>query len=209
MAFTEQAGFEERIRSALQEAYVQYDQRLETALRAAAMSARAAEAAVEGGRGSSDSWARYLKGPEVWKPQNREEELTQWRDFKFQLVNWLSAMDTGFVEEIKAVSDGLDEEREISGMQEDTRNRAYKLFSVLCSLLRGRPLALIKQFEISRNGYESPRVLFKEMEPHQRMRSLALARELSNYSNFDKSKTLHEQLIAYEDLVVLQWSCLQ
>ena len=202
-----QQAFDERLRQALQEAYRAYDQRLETALRAAAMSANAVESALTRGHSDGESWAKHLKAPEAWKPQNREEELVQWRDFRFQLINWLAAIDSAYVSEIQTITSSVDSPREISSMAEDTRNRSYKLFSVLCGLLRGRPLALLKQFEESRNGYEGLRILFKEMEPHQRMRSLALAKELSNFARFDKTKSLHEQLIGYEDLVRQYEAC--
>ena len=177
-----QQAFDERLRQALQEAYRAYDQRLETALRAAAMSANAVESALTRGHSDGESWAKHLKAPEAWKPQNREEELVQWRDFRFQLINWLAAIDSAYVSEIQTITSSVDSPREISSMAEDTRNRSYKLFSVLCGLLKGRPLALLKQFEESRNGYEGLRILFKEMEPHQRMRSLALAKELSKHA---------------------------
>ena len=57
-----QQAFDERLRQALQEAYRAYDQRLETALRAAAMSANAVESALTR---DGESWAKHLKAPEA------------------------------------------------------------------------------------------------------------------------------------------------
>ena len=201
-------GFEDQIRSALNTAYAAYDERLRAAMEVAAANAKTAEAALaKAGLAREDPFMRHMKCPDAWRPKDREEELVQWKEFKFQLGNWLIALDSEYLAELRVVQEDLEEPKDIRAMTPETRNRALRLYSILCTVLRSRPLSLLRQFEESRNGYEAYRILLREMEPCQRMRSLALARELASYSKFEKGKSLHEQLVRFEELVQTYEAC--
>ena len=76
--------------------------------------------------------------------------------------------------------------------------RSQRLYGLLCSLLRGRPLMLIKACEKSKGGYEAIRILKNEMEPREKARTLALLRQLASW-RFDEKTTMHEQLVRYEE----------
>ena len=78
--------------------------------------------------------------------------------------------------------------------------RSVKLFTLLTSMVRGRPLLIIRSQERSRNGYEALRLLRKEMEPKERVRSLAIAQQLASW-RFNETQTLHEQVMKYEDML--------
>ncbi|CAE7337252.1 unnamed protein product [Symbiodinium sp. CCMP2592] len=134
---------------------------------------------------------------DVWKPANREEELRGWREWMFQLRTWLAAHDERFENDIE----GLDDDKEVDHalIDDDQVRRSQKLFGVLCSLLRNRPLLLVRGFEKDRNGLEALRTLRKEMEPKERSRSLAIVKQLATWTFKDGG--LHEQLIAFEDAI--------
>ena len=59
--------------------------------------ARAAEAQAVSNK--ADTLVKNLK-VEVWKPASREEELRSWREWYFQLSNWLVANDPAYNHEL-------------------------------------------------------------------------------------------------------------
>ena len=42
---------------------------------------------------STQSWARHLKSPDLFRPENREAELKQWSDWKFAFLNYVKGID--------------------------------------------------------------------------------------------------------------------
>ena len=69
---------------------------------------------------------------------------------------------------------------------------AVRLYGVLTSYLRNRPLKLVKHMR-DENGFEAWQCLLKEMQPAKRARSLALLTQLSRVQ-FAEGRTLSEQL---------------
>ena len=55
--------------------------------------------------------------------------------------------------------------------------RLQKLYGILVSLLRGRPLLLVKQMEKECGGLDAMRILRRKMDPRERARSLAIMRQ--------------------------------
>ena len=155
---------------------------LETTERAA----QAAEAQASWSR--SDNLVKSLK-IESWKPGNREEELRTWREWSFQLTNWLIANDSAYEQDLKDID--IDFEVDHSLMDS-------MLCGVLCSLLKGRLLLLIRGLESTKCGFEAFRILKREMEPKEKARSLALMRQLAAWQ-FSGSGGLREQLVKYEE----------
>ena len=79
-------------------------------------------------------------------------------------------------------------------MNNEMVERSQRLFGLLCSLLRGRPLLLVRSCEKTKCGYEALRILKNEMEPREKARSLALMRQLAAWK-FEEKGTMHEQLV--------------
>ena len=132
-----------------------------------------------------------------WKPTSREEELRTWREWQFQFLTWVAAHDAKFSEDLAAIDIDVPEDHAL--MEPAKAQRSQKLYAILVSLLRGRPLLLVKGLEKDRAGLEAMRVLRKEMEPKERARSLALMRQLASWSF--KEGGLHEQLVQFEEAV--------
>jgi hypothetical protein len=78
---------------------------------------------------------------------------------------------------------------------------SVKLFAILTSYLKGRCVGLVKSMAKQKDGFKLWRALIQEFEPSSRQRSLAIAQSLSNYPAFTNSKTILEQILAYEQLV--------
>ena len=53
-------------------------------------------AAREENKGLSGALYKVLKPPDVWKPENREQEHATWQAFDFALKAYLVALDEGF-----------------------------------------------------------------------------------------------------------------
>ena len=83
-----------------------------------------------------------------------------------------------------------------SNLSDGTKAYAVRLFGILVSYMKGRPLQLIK-FVPDSNGFLAWSILGKDLEPSTRQRSLALLTQLSRVS-FAAEKTITEQLPAYE-----------
>ena len=162
---------------------------IESSERAAAAAERQANVV------KNDNLVKGLKCDQ-WKPQTREEELKTWREWYFGFTNFISSHDP----EYEAELNGLDLEKEATHdlMPAEQVARSQRLFGLLCSLLRGRPLMLIRVCDKTKAGYEAVRILKNEMEPREKARTLALLRQLASW-RFDERATMHEQLVRYEE----------
>ena len=155
--------------------------------------AAAAEATASSNR--TESMMKGLK-IDAFRPQTREEELRGWKDWWFQFSTYVCGHDPAFEDDFK----GIDPETEVdhSLLTDAEVARSRKLFSLLCSLVKGRPLLLIKNLEGAKNGLEAVRVLRNAMEPKEKARSLALLRQLAGWT-FQPTAGLHEQIVKYEE----------
>ncbi|CAE7234299.1 GIP [Symbiodinium sp. CCMP2456] len=122
--------------------------------------------------------------------------MRTWREWYFTFTNYLVANDPEFEEDLR----NLDLDTVVSHelLPDDVVSRSQRLYGLLCSLLRGRPLLLIKNLDSTKCGYEAIRRLKNEMEPREKARSLALLRSLASW-RFDGTAGLHEQLVKYEE----------
>ena len=146
----------------------------------------------------SQAFNRHVKPPETYKPENRQEELAQWTDWRFAFENFIRAIDGEVLRFMKIA------EREETTIAEtslggNAREKSEKLYSMLTMLLRNRPLRLIRGIS-GQNGLEAWRILTKDLQPKTRQRSLALIQALSKVQ-FDANKTISEQLPHFELLV--------
>ncbi|OLP86509.1 Copia protein [Symbiodinium microadriaticum] len=176
-------------------------QRLEQAFngvfgRLLSTSERAAQAAeTQASAHKSDSLVKGLK-IDPFRPSSREEELKQWKEWWFSFMNYVSGHDAAYERDISEIR--LEEEVTHDLMTTEQIERSRRLYSLLCSLLKGRPLLIIKGLESSKCGLEAIRRLRCEMEPKEKARSLALLRQLAAWT-FQPNVNLHEQLVKYEE----------
>ncbi|CAE7895248.1 unnamed protein product, partial [Symbiodinium necroappetens] len=154
--------------------------------------AQAAEASASTNR--LESLTKSLK-VEFWKPASREEELKSWKEWAFQFTNWLVSNDPSFEADLA----GIDLEKEIDHalLPSEQEARSQRLFGVLCNVLKGRPLLLVKQAADIKNGLEAWRILRREMEPRERAHALAMVRQLEALKVYESStgKAFPEELV--------------
>ena len=123
---------------------------------------------------SSSSWSRHMKTPDIFKPDTRDNEIKQWSDWKFSFVNYIKGIDARMAASMDLVEENLNGDFRLSDMTDET----VRLYGVLTSYLRNRPLKLVKHMK-DENGFEAWQRLLKEMQPATRARSLALLTQLS------------------------------
>ena len=148
---------------------------------------------------SSSSWTRHLKTPDPFKPDNRDAELKQWPDWKFAFCSYVKSLDGKLAELMSDVEADLLTTYEFEDMTTETKLYANRLYGMLTSYLRNRPLKLIKSVK-KENGFAAWRMLMQDLQPSTRQRSLALLTQLSRIQ-FQEGKTVTEQLAQYEALV--------
>ena len=147
----------------------------------------------------SAQWSKWVKSPESFKPETRAQELQMWDEWKFSFTHYVKAVDPEMGRLIDQVSANPKDDYELGPMEEPTRNMAVRLYGMLVTYIRGRPLQLIRHLSDS-NGFKAWNILSKEMEPSTRQRSLALLTQLSRVT-FAQDRSITEQLPAYDALV--------
>lgn len=121
--------------------------RMVNAAEAAAQAAQAAVVAAGSPTAASSAgkdWFKMLPRPPVFEPKSREEELTLFRDWMWQLEQYLVALDPLFSRDLVEVRQDLTREIDMDALTDEEKKRSGFLFGLLASLLRGRPLMMLK-----------------------------------------------------------------
>ena len=122
---------------------------------AAAKAASAAATAAGTSQGSSGSgaqsgaehvdWSKLLKKPSTFGEGKRvEDDVKGWRDYQWQLQQYLVAIDDGYESELRQLTSSPNAALDMSSANAETRNRSNKLYSLLASLMKSRCLAIVK-----------------------------------------------------------------
>ena len=115
-------------------------------------------------------------------------------------------MDWGYLKDLKmaeqrtASIDSSDFHGDFLEGRKDRKVRGMKLYSVLSSYLRNRPLKVLRAVD-DMNGFEVWRRLTAELEPSSRSRSLAMAQALVGFPSMSKGASLMDYILTYEKLV--------
>ena len=136
----------------------------------------------------------------MFKPDGREAELKLWSDWKFSFLNNVKGLDPSMAQSMDMVENNVEANYDIGDMTDETRAKAVRLYSLLTSYLRQRPLKLIRHVK-NENGFEAWQILLKEMQPATRARALALLSQLSRI-HFAEGKSVSEQLPQFEALIL-------
>ena len=166
-------------------------------LAAAANALAGAAGSAGSGQRSYDSAAKLVKSPEVFAPKSLEEEVSQWPDWSFSFRVFVGFVDPKYAEELVRVESGPLNPALYS---QEEKERSIKLYAILASYLRNRPLKLLKS-EGSQDGYSVWKKLFQELEPSSRTRGLAMAQALVSFPAMTKGTSILDYLLTYEKLV--------
>ena len=146
----------------------------------------------------SNTWTRLLPRPEVFKPQNREDEISQFGEWKWMFKQYIRAIEPAISKSMDDVEADLSTSVSLVEMTMDAEVQAQKLYALLTSMLRERPLQLVRSVEEG-NGYEAWRILVNTLSPTSKSRALALLGAITQYPQMTAHGLL-EQLLKLEEL---------
>ena len=162
--------------------------------------AQALAGAAGGSRTQSyESASRLVKPPDLFAPKTLEEEVSQWPDWSFSFRVYLGFIDPMYAAELRRTETATVPINS-SGYSADEAARSVKLYAILASYLRNRPLKLLKS-EPDQDGYKVWQRLFQELEPSSRTRGLAMAQALVSFPAMTKGTSILDYLLTYEKLV--------
>ena len=142
---------------------------------------------------------KAVKAPEVFAPKSLEEEISGFEEWSFLFVNWLLVHDPDYREDLRYAETRV-EAMNIESYSDAGKKRAFRLYSILSSYLKGRPLRLLKAVT-NRDGLLVWQRLHQELKPSTRSRELALAEALVSFPPLQAGSSLLEYVLVYERLI--------
>ena len=130
----------------------------------------------------------------------RESELKLRSDWKLSFLNDVKGLDPCMANSMDMVESNVDANYNIEDMTHETKAKAVRLYSLLTSYRRQRPLKLIHHVK-NENDFEAWQTLPKDTQPATRARALALLSQVSRI-HFAEGKSVPEQLPQIEALVL-------
>ncbi|CAE7197817.1 unnamed protein product, partial [Symbiodinium sp. CCMP2592] len=143
---------------------------------------------------------KVLKYPEPFGTENADQDALGWLAWSTSFRNWVTFAEPAYESDLAEVEQRLTEVPHIANMPPVCLERARKLYVILGSVLKGRPLAIHRGIE-DRNGFECWRQLTCQFSPRTRSRSLALLSAVMGLPAFTRDRTLREQLSSFERLI--------
>ena len=140
-----------------------------------------------------------MKPPDFFAPKTLEEKVSQWPDWSFSFRVHLGFIDPIYAAEFRRIETATVPINS-SGYSADEAARSVKLYAILASYLRNRPLKLLKS-ESDQDGYKVWQRLFQELEPSSRTRGFAMAQALVSFPAMTKGISILDYLLTYEKFV--------
>jgi hypothetical protein len=113
----------------------------------------------------------------IGKPERFTGKYGEWSDFKFKLVNYMTAVDLSYRSELEAVSATGTEILDAALASDDQRMRSASLYTVLASVCTGEALKICKKVR-SGSGFETFRLMRKKYEPILGSRAIAMLQNI-------------------------------
>lgn len=165
---------------------------------AATMAVNALSSTSSASTTAGSDWFKVLPKPGMFDPKDREAELSQFRDWWWQVEQYVVAVDSKFSGDFDHIRSHMDEEQPLVEQSPDRTKRSGFLYGLLASLMRQRPLLLLKGVEQG-NGLEAVRQLFKTCQLTSRNRALGLLHLIMQWPNYDMRNALLPQVLKMED----------
>ena len=166
-------------------------------VQAAEAAAAAATAVANKPENSKGDWYKMLPKPGVFDPRDREAELSSFRDWWWsveQYLKYLMAVDIEYMSHFDVLRKNLDTAINVASLTEEQKRRGTFLYGLLASLLRNRPLMMLKGVDRG-NGFEAVRTC----QPSSRNPALGLLHLLTRRPEFDVKVAMFPQILKLED----------
>lgn len=174
----------------------------ENASQAAAMAAQALTLMQSSTSSSSSTdekaWYRILPKPAVFEAKDRESEIATWRDWAWSFEQYIGSLDANYVGDIKTLRENPSIEVDMSVQTDGEKRRGVFLYGLLASLLKQRPLLVLKQITDC-NGFEAYRQLIQSNEPVNKNRAMPLLGLIMNWPAFTGKSSYLNQILRLEN----------
>ena len=160
-------------------------------------SASSASTSTASDSGSRDLY-KLLQRPSMFAPENREQEAAQWKDWFWSLRQYLAVVNPKFQSDIALILRDLDKAILMDDLDGEKQARSQFLYSFLSSLMKGRPLTILKNIGDC-NGLEVLRNLVQTFQPSSKSRSLAIMNSIMGWKEFDMRQPLLSQVLKLEE----------
>jgi hypothetical protein len=114
---------------------------------AAATQALSSLSSTSGASTSSGDWFKVLPKPSTFDPKDREAELSQFRDWWWQVEQYVVAVDPKFTGDFDHIRSHMEDGMALVEQSPGRTKRSGFLYGLLPSLMRQRPLLLLKGIE--------------------------------------------------------------
>ncbi|CAE7302550.1 unnamed protein product, partial [Symbiodinium sp. CCMP2592] len=124
---------------------------------------------------------RLLPKPEVFKVPPKQDEHAAWLSWWWGTRQYITALDQRFDSDIAVIEANLSREVVLSPSDpQGTAVRSAQLYAILCSLLKGKALSIVRQID-SKRGYEALRLLLMQYQPPSKesLKSALLLRSIT------------------------------
>lgn len=165
---------------------------------AAQAAADAAKTAGEAKPREGPDWSKLLTKPSCFDHKSQEEEIKHFKDWSWQVVQYVSAIDSAFSKDMEDLAEHPETPMDMSTANAATRERSNKLYGLLAGLLKGRALQTLRAVGNS-NGYEAWRQLLLTLRPTNKNRGLALLSAVMGWPSFQMGQAIQPQLLKLED----------
>ena len=142
---------------------------------AAAAAAEATQASTASGDRKKDRY-RLIPKPATFGPTDREQEVSQWKDWYWSLRQYLLVIDGKYEDDLNYV-ERSDTEVDWDLLDTEEQHRGRFMYSLLSTLLQGRLLSLIRSVDKS-NELEALWQLLLNCQPRARNRTMAMLQRL-------------------------------
>ena len=128
-----------------------------------------------------------------------EEELNGWPEWSFLFRAFVEFSVPQYNVDLNRIEADLNAVLEFSDYSTPVQERAQRLYTILSSYVKGRPLRIIRTVP-DKDGFQAWQLLCKEYQPTTRARSLAMAQAIMGYPQFERGRHL-DGLLGLERLI--------
>ena len=173
--------------------------RMVAAAEAAAEAARAATnlASRSASEDQGKSWWKLLPRPPVFDHSSRESEIAGWKEWSWMFEQYVASVDTRSSDDVQQIRSNLNTAVDPVDLSDSEKQRNGFFYSLLSSLLRQRPLLVVRQVSGS-NGFEAYRLLILQNEHLSKNRSMGLLNVIMNWPTFSGKMSYMQQILKLE-----------
>ena len=143
-------------------------------------------------RAGASELHKLVKAPEVFFSGTWDEERKTFPDFRRKFKTWLSAIEPRFEDHLDVIERDTGTPLKEGDMTPRTKALGKKLYAVLTSYTKGRPLRTISKVP-GQNGFKAYRLLVHENMPKSQVRNFHLLQNINNFKAKPGKSLAHTQ----------------